>query len=282
MSEQPPSLVDDDLPRTGLYLFCFARSSLSLGESDLGLGENQQLLQFAVEDVSAICYPADLTEFNGPGADARLQDVGWVGPLALRHQQVVERVMQESPVLPCRFGTLFSSPAALLDLLGKLHSSISPFLEYIADKDEWGIKGILDTARADAWLRTSDPVLIERHKLFSDAPGRRYFQEKQLLTDVSKQTRLWTRDVTQRLQQTLSAWAIAVHPLRLAASNGVAGEMLFNNSLLVPRNRGADLRAGVKRLNAQHAERGVSVELSGPWPPYSFSPSLEQDLELNR
>ena len=276
--------MSDQLPATGtgLYLFCFARSSLLLQSDDWGLEENQPLLQFAVEDVTVVCSTADPREFNGPGADQRLQDVSWVGPRALRHQQVVERVMRDSPVLPCRFGTLFSSSAALRDQLEKLQPLISPFLEYVADKEEWGIKGVLDSALAEAWLQASDPALIARREELSEAPGRRYFQEKQLKADVGQQTRQWTRQVTQRLQQSLAAWAIAVHPLRLTAANGVAREMLFNDSLLVPQNRVADLRAGVHRLNTQHAARGVTVELSGPWPPYSFSPSLEQDLESVR
>ena len=274
MSEQPPSTGNSGPARTGLYLFCFARSPFPLHGRDWGLEENQPLQQWTVQDVTAICCPADPTDFNGPESEARLGDVNWIGPRALRHQQVIENVMRDSPVLPCRFGTMFSSPSALLELLEKIRPSIAPFLEYVADKDEWAVKGYLDTAQAEGWLRRSDPALIERDKQLSAAPGRRYFQEKQLAAEVRSLTRKWIQELTPRLERSLAAWALDVSPLRLTASNGDAREKLFNNSLLVQRDRIDDLCAGVARLNAQHQERGVTVELSGPWPPYSFSPSI--------
>jgi hypothetical protein len=272
-------MADVDPLRTGLYLFCFARAPFPLDGQERGLELNQPLLQWTVEDVTAIVCPAVPNEFNGPGAEARLRDVGWVGPRALRHQQVVERVMRDSPVLPCRFGTLFSSPAVLLGLLKKLRPLIAPFLDYVADKEEWAVKGFLDAARTETWLRTSDPALIERTTQLSEAPGRRYFQEKQLITDVRQRSRLWAREVTQRIQKTLAAWALAVRSLRLPTTNAAARDMLFNSSLLVPHDRVVDLCAAVSRLNTQHSERGVTVELSGPWPPYSFSPLLDPDQE---
>jgi hypothetical protein len=151
---------------------------------------------------------------------------------------------------------------------------ISPFLEYVADKEEWAVKGYFDPTQTEAWLLRSDPTLIERGKQLSDAPGRRYFQEKRLRADLRNQTRLWTGDVAQRLQKTLTAWALSVQPLRVPSSAAGEREMFLNNSLLVARDRVDHLCAAVTRLNTQHAERGVTMELSGPWPPYSFSPSL--------
>ena len=51
-------------------------------------------------------------EFAGPEAELNLQQLSWVGPRALRHEAVIEEVMASSPVLPARFGTLFSSAEA--------------------------------------------------------------------------------------------------------------------------------------------------------------------------
>ena len=38
-----------------------------------------------------------------------MEDLAWVAPRALRHEEVILTVMEQGPVLPVRFGTVFSS-----------------------------------------------------------------------------------------------------------------------------------------------------------------------------
>ncbi len=128
-------------------------------------------------------------------------------------------------------------------------------------------------------MRAADPGFVERDKSLAEAPGRRYFQEKQLRTDLRKQARCMARDEAGRAHEELTCWAAAVRPLRLLAPIAGGRDCLINSSLLVPRNRAADFHACLDRLNAEHAELGVTLELSGPWPPYSFSPSLPRGSE---
>ncbi len=103
----------------GVYLYCFAHP----GVVDQG-GENIEVTcidgqgprrELAVQDVAAIFSQVPLAEFDGPTAEARLQDPAWLVPRACRHKQVVEAVMTRSAVLPVRFGAVFSSPRALRD-----------------------------------------------------------------------------------------------------------------------------------------------------------------------
>ena len=51
-------------------------------------------------------------------------------------------------------------------------------------------------------------------------------------------------------------------------------EMVLNCAFLVPRSVVGNFRRRIQKVNARHAERGLLLELSGPWPPYSFSSSL--------
>jgi hypothetical protein len=47
--------------------------------------------------------------------------------------------------------------------------------------------------------------------------------------------------------------------------------MLMNAAYLVPAG-GARLRQAVDELAARYGERGVTFEVTGPWPPYNFVP----------
>jgi hypothetical protein len=47
--------------------------------------------------------------------------------------------------------------------------------------------------------------------------------------------------------------------------------MVLNAAYLVPDPRRGELHAQVESLAAEHRDAGLTVELTGPWPPYNFS-----------
>jgi hypothetical protein len=46
--------------------------------------------------------------------------------------------------------------------------------------------------------------------------------------------------------------------------------MILNGSYLVERGREDELRAVLEQLRAECADRGLALELTGPWPAYNF------------
>ena len=65
------------------------------------------------QDLAAVWSPVPVEDFCGSEAEERMLDLTWIGPRVIRHQEVVAGVMRHSPVLPARFGTIFSSSANL-------------------------------------------------------------------------------------------------------------------------------------------------------------------------
>jgi hypothetical protein len=54
--------------------------------------------------------------------------------------------------------------------------------------------------------------------------------------------------------------------------------MVLNWAFLVPRTGLADFRGRIERANSDQKLCGLTFELSGPWPPYSFNPVLEREV----
>jgi hypothetical protein len=261
-----------------VYLFCFARSSLLPGIEGTGVdGQNPLFLQRFL-DVTAVLSTVSLEEFSGPTADSRMQDLSWVGPRACRHEEVVEQVMHLSPVLPARFGTLFQSLESLEIRLKKHHGVISKFLDQVTDQEEWAVKVLLDKTKAKEELFSITLAREERH-LTSLSPGLRYFQEQRMRIGVEKELNNWLKEVYKELASVLSHYASDFCERKVFSREapGSEGDVVLNWAFLVSRGVLADFRAGIDRANAEHVQRGLIFKLTGPWPPYSFSPSLEMD-----
>jgi hypothetical protein len=53
--------------------------------------------------------------------------------------------------------------------------------------------------------------------------------------------------------------------------------MVLNWAFLVPQGAVADFQKQVEHVNARRTPSGLTFAVSGPWPPFSFCPTLETE-----
>jgi len=259
-----------------LYLFCFARPERVSEMEGVGAeGWGAPHLFRHCPDVCAVVSEIPEEDFCGQEAERRMQDLAWMGPRALYHEAVVERVMRDSPVLPARFGTLFTSPESLAEFLHLHHQTILRFLEQVSGQDEWSVKGLL--RRREAAQELASAALAGREEqLATLPPGRRYFEEQRTRAATERELGLWLKETCRQLASDLARQAsrFCECPVvfRETAESNV--ELVLNWAFLLPRSATTAFRAQIGELNAHHAMRGLTLELSGPWPPYRFVPPL--------
>jgi len=257
------------------YLYCFARaggvrSIAAPGVSDGGVAT------LNVDAVSAVFSIVPRDEFEGEAAARNVQDLAWVAPRAIRHEEVLEEVLQECAVLPVRFGTVFLSVQAMENTLRGHYGEVARFLADFSDKQEWCVKAFGDAAKAAEWLAANDPDLCEQKKCSIESPGARYFHHKRLQAEAGRRSRQMHRTWGGQIGDELRVLAAGVRQLRLQPM-GVTGrkeDMLLNTAYLLHAGSVGNFRKRVDELASACAQRGVVVEASGPWPPYNFCPSI--------
>ncbi|QYU67456.1 GvpL/GvpF family gas vesicle protein [Leptolyngbya sp. 15MV] len=79
-------------------------------------------------ELAALAADVDAAEFLGPDAEQRLADLQWLTPRALAHESLISKAMAHGPVLPMRFGTVFSSEHTLREALDRHAPAIADFL----------------------------------------------------------------------------------------------------------------------------------------------------------
>jgi hypothetical protein len=261
-----------------VYLFCFGRSNHVPRMEDTGLTESDRLSTDYFGDIAAVYCEVPIDEFTGPSAEVRLEDPQWVGPRAVRHGRVIERTMQYSPVLPARFATLFSSRQSLGSLIERNRPEITRFLDKVDDCDEWSVKAFVIQSRAKERL-LAEELAKRSEDLWSLSPGVRYFKEKQIADRIDKQLSEWLKEVCLCVGRDLCECSIDRCTRNLPATGKTEDKMepVLHWAFLVPHTGFSGFRDTIDRVNAAVCEQGLVFELSGPWPPYSFSPRLETE-----
>jgi hypothetical protein len=225
--------------------------------------------------VAAVLSRVSRAEFCGPAGEKNLQDLAWLAPRACRHQTVLDQVMRLGPVLPARFGTLFSSPAGLEGFMRKHEGAIARFLERVCGQEEWAVKGFLDPERAEAqWVAQWQS---REGGLASLAPGAAYLQEQSSRIQARQALDGLLAEACEDLLNALHPLASEIVPRRILTreSPEAAREMVLNWALLLRPAAVANFHGRIERANAEQNPGGLAFEVSGPWPPYSFCPNLE-------
>lgn len=256
----------------GLYAFCVLKEPAGAGGGPLPLKEDHSLFVISHRDIGMAVSTVPLSEFAPERLRERLHDLAWLEPRVRRHEEVVERLMRGRAVFPIRFGTVYLGRARVEEFLARHWETLSDSLENLAGKAEWNVRG----SCAHEALRERVEEGLERLRLEIETkpPGHAYFLEKKrnflVAGEMEKKVSAFREEVVGCLHR-FSDGLVLNAPL----GNGVAGrEAVFNAACLVAEERLPGFRRALERLSKARREEGFSFCVSGPWPPYNFSPRL--------
>ncbi|HUT04004.1 MAG TPA: GvpL/GvpF family gas vesicle protein [bacterium] len=260
----------------GFYLYGFAQAARLPLLKVAGMDARYPVSQWTCKDIVAVASKVMVADFSGQSAETNLKDLAWVGPRACRHQEVVEAVMRHSPVLPAGFGTIFASSQRMVELCVRHHGAISRFLGEVDNKAEWALKGFLDRAQAHRSLN-SELMAGEKELLASVSPGKLYFMQRQMAAEVEQQLNQRLKAILTGIWEDLGRYAARFCERKVLSrdATGLDVDMVLNWAFLLSRDSEEVFAACLNRMKAAQAKHGLHFELSGPWPPYSFSPTLE-------
>jgi hypothetical protein len=258
----------------GIYLFCLIPAVPRPEIAGTGIDGEHPLFVEVIGEVAAVLAEVNLEDFSGPEAQEKMEDLAWVAPRALRHEEVVLSAMEQGPVLPVRFGTVFSSLAAA-EPLRQRQEVLMKFFGDTIDKKEWTLKGYVDRPRARARM-TAARLAAEKEQLAELSPGKRYFLEQKIKGAVDRDVAVWLKEMGRDILRVAREASAGFSECRLQSQDvtGRDEEMFFHGALLVPDGSMAVLEGMTNEWNKRHEAQGLQIELSGPWPPYHFAPTL--------
>jgi len=260
---------------TACYLYCLTPSGGGIEIAQMGVDGQHPVSMLACGETGAVVGAVAMDEFCGEAAEERLRDLAWLGPRVCRHAAVIEEVMRQAPVLPARFATLFTTLDSLQRSVLDSQRAIAAFFAELGDKQEWGVKGLLDRAVA---LRELGAAGAQGP---AAASGAQYLQAKRIKAQLERDLNLRLKEFCRRAATTLGAQPGAFRERRILppASAGEDAEVVLNWAFLVAPEALDDFRFRLQRLNDVAAFPGLKLTLSGAWPPYSFAPNLSGGRE---
>lgn len=199
--------------------------------------------------------------------------VDWVTSRAVHHARVIEHLWRRGPVYPARFGTLFSSHSALAERLAPHRSALTAFLANTAGLGEWDIKLFFDPE--DFQARWIDRQLGRESLNLAALPaGIRYLAEQRLRREASQTITQELVKHCQALANELVAIEDGIRERPLPAEQDPKHRPLAHWAVLQPLSEETQMQERLATAAETQAACGISLQWSGPWPPYTFRPVL--------
>jgi hypothetical protein len=237
-----------------------------------GLAPDAPLFPLAVGSLVAAVSRVPAATFEEEPLNALLADLPRLAPLAVGHEAALAALVPNAPALvPMTFGAVYRDPAGVEALLRERAADFRARLDRVRDRYEWGVTVSRDAARWRASAEALSPELQELAAEISQAgPGRAYLlgkQRERLLAAEADRLAVTTLD---ELMERLAAASAAVRRDPPPPTPPDEAAVVLVAAFLVDATAGEAFRAAVAELHRAYQPRGLRLELSGPWAPYSF------------
>jgi hypothetical protein len=251
------------------YVYGVVSSRAEMPPDLVGVDPRHEVFLIEEDGLAALASRVSLAEFGEEPLHDNLNDVGWLEEKARAHEHVLDVVLQRGTVVPLRLCTIYSGEEQVREMLARERAVMVDALDRLEGRAEWGVKaiaepGALERAAARGAGEGSSPQDVSRGTAYMD----RKRHEARARVEVEELAGEWAADIHDRLAGTASE--ALLNPLQHSEVSGYEGDMLLNGVYLIEDDAVAEFSALVDRMAEEHSPRGVSVELTGPWPPYNF------------
>ena len=241
-----------------------------------GLENGSSIFSVSCGELSAIVSEMSDPAFSPFQIRSSMRDNEWLKEKVRSHAGVLAEAKQTMTIVPLRFGTVFSTEPEIRDFVLNSESKLIDALSRLKDKSEFGVRVGCDMARLEAMCYSSsrdfDIALSQvsssvaefvRDTISSDEPQ---LGVEAMMANFAARIHGALTDIS----------AYAIHKSGDMNSPFEESDVVLNATYLVTIVNEKNFKARIADLATEFAACGISIEVSGPWPPYHF---VEIDLD---
>ncbi|MGY3617111.1 GvpL/GvpF family gas vesicle protein [Bradyrhizobium sp. USDA 10063] len=225
------------------------------------------------QDLVAVVSPLAPAAADETALRARLETLAELEVIARAHHRVVATVAACTPTLPFRLATVHRTDDRVAQLLRREYRRLRETLDRLAGRVEVGVKIYVQHARASADVMS---MAEKTGGSGSARAGRDYLRNRREQRDRRQHAWRCASTAAEQMDAVLAGLAVdrRQHRTQGAEMSAAPGENVFNAAYLVDAGRAEEFAARAQRLGAENPH--VTLEVTGPWPPYSFADSEER------
>jgi hypothetical protein len=265
-------------PGKGVWAYAVideARLSGPDGGADLswlsGVGE-AEVRTITCSGLTVLASDVSLAEFGEAALRENLENLAWLEEVARLHHYVVDAAARLVPLLPVRLATVYRDDDVVRAALADRHDQLLGALHRVGGRVEWGVKAYAaDPGETTRVPGERVPAGTPAGETAEGGAGLAYLKRRRDQLAAGREARAAAAQGASTVHAELAGKAAeaVVRPPQSAQLSGARVPMLLNAAYLLDPGESRDFTAAVAAEATAHPE--LRIELTGPWPPYSFA-----------
>ena len=217
----------------------------------------------SADELAAVVGTVDLDEFGKEALSRNLEDLDWVAQKARAHDAVISAVARSGSVVPVRMATVYRDESRVREMLIHRRLDFEATLHRLSGRLEVGVKVYADPKR----LVTTADNHVDNEK----PSGTAYLMRRRQALVSRDEAYQVAAGEAERIHSTLMRYAVdgKRKPPPARALSGRDDMIVLNGTYLVDSDAVGLFREAVAALVMSTDK--LSMETTGPWPPYSFA-----------
>ncbi len=252
-----------------IYVYC-------ISDSPLGHVSNMEcigLKSLLLDDFYVIVKYVSESEFAEENLKKNLSDIQWLESNAREHIRVISMIMNYSTVIPFKFGTIYNTEDSLKKFITEYSGSLIENFNHIKGKEEWAVKIYCDR---NALCEQIDELTAEVAELgkqvLASSPGKAFLLNRKKADLIENEMDRICKNYGQEYFDEFKnlSESTSLNNLLPKEYTGREDTMILNATFLVSKLKVGDFINTADTLRKKDLNSGLFIEVTGPWPPFSF------------
>ncbi|HEY2578021.1 MAG TPA: GvpL/GvpF family gas vesicle protein [Streptosporangiaceae bacterium] len=232
-----------------------------------GIG-GEQVRVVTEHDVGAVIGSVDARMFGEEALQQSLAQPGELEAVARAHHHIVETVAAAQAAIPARLATVYRDETGVRDLLAERGDEFAGTLRWLSSRLELGVKVWADPSLL-AGEGTAEQVDITPDGGAAAGAGTLYLRQRRAHLTAREAGHQHATRLSDEIHAMLAGLAVSacLHAAQDPRSGDDHSQMVLNGAYLVDSARAEEFSAAA----VASGQEGARVEVTGPWPPYSFA-----------
>lgn len=227
------------------------------------------------DQIEAIVSLVSLKDFVTAEIKERAQnDLQWIKEKSMLHNHVVMQSAEgtEGAIVPMKFGLIFKNRESLSRAIKKDSTKFFELFQKLKGKEEWSVKVFAGPTFKEAVIKNEPALRSRKEEIASMPAGLAYFEEKELEDEAEKRQREETRRLSQEVTEILRKFVDEAKFGKILGKELTmkAEPMILNAIFLINKTKLDKFFKEAEKVQGMLEKQGLTIEMSGPWPPYNF------------
>jgi hypothetical protein len=252
-----------------IYVFCVTREDPLLINHDV----KDEILSIEIDGFYATIKYASENEFSEENIKKNISNVAWLDANVREHLKHISAIMQSVTVIPFNFGTLYKSEDGLRQFIRNYAKEFEEGLQYLENKEEWAVKAVCDKKKVIGSIGSLSQNISDIDQQIKDSsPGKAYILGKKKNEIIEKEINSIYNSISKlifnRLNGLCEEFSInVIVPDELREKDQ---DMILNVAFLIRKENIENFIQLSDKLITEYENIGLTLDLTGPWPPYTF------------